>query len=360
MRGGFGEGARRAGRALAVLASALFSARAAAQGAAQAVEVYIAPLVFLDESAGDRVPPPDAGRTLRELLSDRAFDGRVEVRRLGARGPEAPRSLLEALRLADEYDCPYLFYGYVRRTDDALFLELKLADRDARRVQAVFFSGDAADRWVRLLSDMDAKIAAYFKETLDAGPGRRADEPDYERVWSLPVSAGYWSPAPGSWSGALAGLACARAGVRFRPRMPAWVRGSRKRQAGFGSDLEYALGLGAPGREDAVLHSLLWRISAEYEAELDDRRRIGAGAGPFLRVDVLRQSRKYADAITEFSACPGAGAEVFYAQRLNERLSVGVCLDFDLSLYSEPLISISPRLRMEYRFLPRQGGGDGR
>lgn len=339
--------ARRAGLRAASLIALVLAAAPARGG----IEVYLAPIVFLDESEKPSSAPRSVERSLFEILSAYSFEEEIAVKPVALAA--APRSLLEALKLADSKGCPYLIYGYLRRTDYALSLELKLIDRDARAIGAVFFAGDSADRYERLVSDMGTKIAAYLEETFGFEPGGRGESAASDSVWSVPFSVGWWGPCLGSWPDALQGLLRARAGVIFRPRMPAYVKSSKPRQIGAGSDLEYALGMSAPGTEEAMLHSITWRVFADFEADLDEGRRVGVDAGPFLRVDILTQSRKYAAPFVDLAASLGAGGEVRYAWKLSDRISIGLTAGLDLIFYENPLVALSTSVRAEYRFLPK-------
>lgn len=320
---------------------------------APAIEVRVAPIVFLDDSRGGLAVPPAVERSLCERLSRRFFEGRVSFQAGG--NETAPRSLLEALRLADSCDYPYLVYGYMRRTDETLALELKLADRDARTIAAVFFSGDSVDRYERLVDDMDAKIAFYFQETF--GLGGIGETPVRERTWSIPAAVGWWAPGTSPWSGALSGLVHAEIGVLLRPRMRERGKSLQARRLGVGTGLEYSLGTSVPGAEEAMLHGVAWRFYADWEADLGKLGRLGASAGPFLRADILAQSRKYQGPYVDAAAVLGAGGRVRYSWRLSDRASMGLCLGVDLAFYAEPLLALSTALRTEFRLLSGKEGG---
>lgn len=321
--------------------------------AASAIEVRVAPIVFLDDSRGGLAPPPAVERSLCERLSRRFFEGRVTFQSSG--NEAAPRSLLEALRLADSRGYPYLVYGYMRRTDETLALELKLADRAARTIAAIFFSGDSSDRYERLVDDMDAKIASYFEESL--GLARSGETTVRGRTWSIPVAVGWWGPGTSPWSGALSGLVHAEIGVLLRPRMRERGKGLKARRLGAGTDLEYSLGTSVPGVEEAMLHGVAWRFYADWEADLGEFGRLGASAGPFLRADILAQSRKYQGPYVDAAAVLGVGGRVRYAWRLSGRASMGLCLGVDLAFYAEPLLVLSTALRTEFRVLSKEEGG---
>lgn len=327
--------------------------------AAFAIDVYVAPIVWIDEAGLSPTPFKTPEKYLSEDLGGRAFDGKVSVFPASMRGGVAPRSLLEAMRAAEESGHEYLIYGFVKKSDETLHAELKLLDVRAKSIAAVFWGSDSKDRYERLMMDLADKVAAYFKDSLDAGPGRRADEPDAVHAWSLPVSLGYWAPFSEGWNKSLSGLVRVKAGVRFWPKRPAYVKHSSRRQLGFGGDFEYAIGMSSPGYEEAFVHSLLWRFVGDIATEWGLRGELGLGAGPFLRVDILSQSRKYSSLYSDASSAIGLGLEGWYSYALSERISLGFSLGLDITLYEKLMASFSPGLRFEYRFFSATEDNNG-
>ncbi len=315
------------------------------------IDIHIAPIVFLDESASPGKDAPKVEADLFDHLSTRSFEGKAVFKRIEAGKLPAPRSLIEALGFADANGYPFLMYGYLRRTDDALFAEIRMADRDARTIAAVFYSVDTVDRYDRLVEDLGRKVYEHLAILLGIGTDPSTLK-TYRYVWSIPIEGGYWAPASGDWADAVSGLAYAKLGLRFWPRVPSYIKNSHPRHIGAGFDAEYAYGTNAPGRESAELHSGIGRLAFDFLTDFENRHRVGLSLGPFIRMDYLRQTRLYDEEVLERTSSPGFGVEFIYAALVGRPLELGATLSVDATFYDVPLVTVSPRLRIAYRFLP--------
>jgi len=320
-----------------------------------ALDIYLAPIVYQDEgkaeAAGGSAP---AGDLAKRLGPDRLGD-RVSVRLLPAASTAAPQTFIDAARLCESQSCPYMLYGYVKKTSYSYYAEIKLIAHEDKQVVTVFIAADDGDHYERLIDDLSAKIVQYIRGDLGIGPPLPRELPA-RNLLVLPSSLGYWTPMGGEWSSALAGLVSASSGIRLIPQRPLYSLFSRSCYLAVGVDLEYQLGMNQPGLESFFLHMARLRIPAESFMDLGNGHEIGLGLGPLFEVDVMNQAHEYGQAETKATVVPGFSVEALYRYALSEGLSLGMTNIVDVALYSRALFTYSPRLTLVVH-LGQQGGG---
>ena len=311
-----------------------------------ALEIYLAPIVYQDDSGGEgrekKLPQEDL---LKRLGGEAIADG-VSLRDVEASVDSLPRSFLEAARLCESQGFPFLLYGYVKRTEYSYYAEVKLLERERKEVSASFISGDDDDHYERLIDDLAGKITSYIRIDLGMGPRKPADQPA-RNIIVLPVSVGYWTPMGGDWSQAMAGLASAGASIRFIPAKPLFRLWSKPCFLAMGLDAEYALGTSQPGLESSFLHAARIRLPVEAFMDIGAGHRLGLGVGPLLEIDTLVQARQYGSTTTQATIVPGAAFSILYQYALSSSVSLGLANVFDVAFYSRPLFMYSPRLTVD-------------
>ena len=317
-----------------------------------AICVRIAPiaLVGLDrrEAPASFRPEKDLGRALGAL----PLSGSVEFAL--AEGAAAPFSFLDAARLCELAGYPYLVYGYIQKRESVYSSELKLLSRDGKRVEASFVSSDDEAHYGRLVEDLAGKIADYFLLELAIPPGTPPPEPR-RNIFEVPLAIGIWAPA-GRWAESLTGLFDAELGLRLIPRKPLGGLRSRPFYLAIGLLGEYSVGKSGPGLEGAYLHRISASLPIELFLGLGGASSIELAAGPLAEFDLLVQGRRYAGEYREATSAGGAMAAVGYRYVLSDRFALGLGMEVDTVFYEKPLVSISPRLRLECSLA--EGRGD--
>jgi hypothetical protein len=313
------------------------------------MDIHIAPIVYVED------PPPDGRGTRVDVTSDLLselsgipLNGAVSFRKAAVAGKAFPSSLLEALRLCEEGDYDYVIYGYVRHGTNSCSLELKLVDREARAIAVSFLASDGADKYERLIRDGAGKVASYFRDDLGFGGPEIEVEPA-RNIWSVPIDIGYWTPTGGNWGARLAGVARIGAAVRLIPAYPTFVSDSRDGYIAAAARLEYAIGLGEEGFEQAFLHSAIVGAGTEAGWNIDTRNALVAEAGVLVRADFLSISKKYEGVRLSFSAAPGLYLGAGYRYAINDRVALGASLRVDAVFYEPILYLLSPSLACALR-----------
>ncbi len=309
-----------------------------------AMRVAIAPVEVVDGMSRAAEPRFRLQSDLLEALGGIPFGD--ALRFSPARGGgEPPASLLEAARLCEEGNYPYLLYGYIRASGGLCYSELKLISREGKRVAAVFASADDEDHYSRLVEDLSSKIARYF--LADLGIRGAAPNPVSRNAFELPASLGYWAPL-GRWSAPVAGVAAGELGLRFIPVDHLGTLASRPWYLAASLRVEYALGMSRPGFETAFLHRVTARLPVEAGLGIGAADELRASAGALVSFDILSQDRKYGARAVETAAAGGLFVGLSYFRGLSERLRLGFSCRLDAVLYEDPLFLFSPAVAIEF------------
>jgi hypothetical protein len=327
---------------VSALAFLLFSARGL-----WGIDVYLARIPIIDETGN---PSPGAEKPYEDLLQaiSAALTGdAVKINGVEDSPASSPLSFLDAARLCQNNEYPYLLYGYLKKSEYSYSAEVKLLERGKNELSAVFFAGDDRDHYERLLADIAAKIKSFFYA--DAGLAVTEKEKAAEKgLLNLQASLGYWAPLANEWSGMLSGLASAACGVRFIPVRPLFGSGSRSGYVALGSDLEYAIGMNDPSYESYVFNTLKVRLPVEAILDMGGGHSFGFGIGLLFQFDLLFQTRNYTDPYMGITAGVGASFSASYRFRLSDFLALGLSTLLDITGYDPALVVFSPRIFLDF------------
>ena len=314
-----------------------------AAGSLGAMEIYLAPISYRDESGVEGAAVRRPGADLLQHFREQAIAEGVSLRDAAESEGSAPGTYLEAARLCESQGYPFLLYGFVKRTDYSYYAELKLLEREGKDVAAAFISSDDGSHYERLIDDLAAKIASYVRTDLGMGPAPTPREPARNLI-ALPIAAGWWTPMGGRWSAAMTGLVTADVSVRCIPAKPLFQLLRRPCFLALGLDLVYALGASQPGVENFYLHAAKVRLPVEAFMDLGGGHRVGLGIGPLLEVDTLAQAKLYGSTVVSSTVVPGAAVSLIYQYVLISTVTLGLANMFEIALYSQPLFTYSPRV----------------
>ena len=327
-----------------------------ATGPLSALDIYLAPVVFQDESGGSSGDPQDPARDLARTFADQPLAAGVAVHELAGADIQTPQTLLDAAKLCESQGYPFLLYGFVKRTEYSYYAEIKLMERDHKDVDAAFISADDLSHYDRLINDLAAKISSYVQTDLGMSPARAAEKPS-RNLLAFPVSVGYWTPMGGPWSQSVEGLVSANAGVRFIPTRPLFHLFKLPGFLVLGVDLEYQLGSNQPAVENFFLHTARIRLPVEGFLDLGGGHRLGIGLGPMLEIDTMAKSPLYAPSVVEATVAPGASASLLYQYVLSNTISLELSNNFDITFYATPLLTYAPRVAVEIWLGQAETGG---
>ena len=291
-------------------------------------------MAFQDDSGAERSRAIRPSEDLFARLAGIEMGESVRFHKMDVPEQSPPLSYLDAARLCEAHGCPYLLYGYIKRTSYSLYGEVKLLARENKEVVTAFVAGDDDGHYEKLVDDLTAKITAYIRNDMGIGPPRR--EETVRNVLTLPVMLGYWAPVNGGWASSLSGLVCADISIRFVPAIPLFHVLNRGGYLAFGLDAEYGLATNQPGLEPFFLHAVRVRLPVEVFLELENGHSFGIGAGPLLEIDTMIQSRLYSSTVTESAITRG---------RLSRSPTGTLC--------PSPFLSVLPVLSMSHSMRAR-------
>ena len=319
-------------------------------GSAGALDIYLAPLAYQDDSEAQDADGTDQKRPADDLFQRLAgveTSKSMSLRKIDDAQMLPPESYLDAARLCESQGYPYLLYGYVKRTPYSYYAEVKLITRETKAIAAAFISGDDERHYERLIDDLAAKIVAYVREDLGMGPPRPKDAPA-TNILTLLVTAGYWTPMGGDWNASMSGLVCANLSLRFVPSLALFHLWDRPGLLAMGLDVEYGLGTNQPGVEPFFLHAAKVRLPVEAVVDLGNGHGLGLSLGPLMEIDTMIQSKLYGPTVTETTIAPGASFSILYRYTLSPSASVGLANTVDITFYNRPLATFSPKLSASF------------
>ncbi len=313
------------------------------------LDVVLARLALLDETGNQAAAPELPHVALFDALSAAVTGDALAVRMAEDSPDAAPQSFLDAAKLCQSRDYPYLLYGYVKKTEFSYSAEVKLLEKEHKELAAVFFAGDDRDHYQRMMADLASKIMGFFYK--EAGLKDSGPDTGIERnVLIVPAYAGFWAPLGPDWSGMLAGIASAGGGVRFIPARPLFGSGQRTGYVALGADVEYAIGMNNPGYEGFVVHTLKARTPVEMTLNMAAGHSIGMGLGLLFKVDILSQARNYAEPYLGVTAGMGCSLSASYRYEVDEGFALGFSNVLDLTGYAPALIEYSGRIFVDFTF----------
>jgi hypothetical protein len=315
-------------------------------------DIYIAPIAVINDASSS---------TQEQVLPEQDIIKRLESTpipesvafKLSSGIDTPPSTFLDAARLCETYEYPYLLYGYLKESEGRYYAEVKLLSREGKNIAASFLSADDSAHYERLISDVCAKIVDYFLVDIALEPveGRGSVKLN---TFEIPFSVGYWTPV-GDWLSVAMGMVSAGCGLRFIPKQPLFVLSSRSMYLGLGLQAAYALGKNQSGFETAFLHCIDVRLPIEFFVDLSQHDRVGAALAALVSFDILSQERKYGGLYTETTQAGGASLSLSYRRALSSTFGIGLECRFDALFYSTPLWRITPMVTANFA-LPGSGG----
>lgn len=317
-------------------------------GGVGAIDIYLAPIAYHDESGAESQDPKRPAEDLFQRLVKADLSQSVSLRKVEGAGQPPPESFLDAVRLSESQGYAYLLYGYVKRTTYSYYAEVKLFSQESKALSSAFIDSDDDQHYERFVDELSNKIITYISNDLGMGPPCPRNGPA-RNILTLPITIGYWTPTGGGWSAAMAGLVCADLSLRFVPALPLFRILNMPGFLALGLDAEYGLGMNQPGLETFFLHAVRLRLPVEVFLDLGSSHRLGLGVGPLLEIDTMLQSRLYSSTVTETTIIPGISFSLQYLYALSGSVSLGLATIVDVAFYSQPLVMFSPRLSVDFR-----------
>lgn len=333
---------------LAACAALLLSAPAAE---ALSLSLSIARIAVLAEGAEPALEASPA-EDLKALMTEAKSVSGLRVELLPS-GYPAPLSYLDAAALCRRENRALLLYGYLERKGNALRAEMKILDGESGRIAAYLYGADCVEGYGRLMEDLAAKTASFFKASygLGEGPGLRSP---IRGIVSLCLGAGFPVPLDDVFRSTAYGLCSGALGVRVVLSYPGFTRHYRGYWA-FGAELGYALFTSQAGYESAYVHDSSFFLPVECAVEDGQGSACLFSLGPGLDLSAIVQSRRNSGEYAAFAAAPAAMASLGYRYLLpGGRTSCGLRAEGKFAFYETVMASFGVRFEFS-AVLSRKG-----
>lgn len=310
------------------------------------LEISLAPLYQYSPEGKDFLST-DITEELCSLLNEKNAGGGVSF--LVIKSDKPPRSILEAASLCMEKGKDFLLYGFLKVTEMTYDLEVKLYDKDAGRLQKVFYSRNGTDGYESLAETMADRITAYLDKTF-APAGKDRKQELKKGIIDLEWGMGYWLPFD-PWGIPLAGLGSFYMGGGVTPTEPLFTAGTFAFALRYGAALVYSAGMNRKGYESFFLHSLVFTFPVGLSVLWNLHNKLILQISPGLQADVLIQDRLYAERVVEKSAAFALSGLLGYGYLFpGRKVSLFSYLRFNTAFYDPPLFSLTPSVSIRYRF----------
>ena len=315
------------------------------------LDVYVAPLLYIDETEefsrntnraqSDLMTALWAVETGVVLRFDRLKDNRINP----------PQSLTDAVAVCRNERIDYMLYGYVTRGEYNVRAEIRLFDYVNRRVMESFFGMDDSMHYDRLMEDMAHKILAYIGDIfhLEIIP----DKIGMMRL-SIPVSLGYWTPMDSGWVETMLGTFVAGSGLEIIPTDNLFIFRGKTCYLSTGIDIKYRLGVGNPAGYEAYNSTLYMMMPVRLNIQLERHHEVFAGLGFVYFLEFFSMTEKYD--ISRSYVFNNVGLNISFGYRLmiNETISIFFRNDFDFLFNERSLITYSPVIGMNIQVYDRE------
>lgn len=326
---------------------------AQAPGICWGLEVYAAPMIYIDEG-GERRGGRDVREDLLEALGEEETGMELRFKRTGVRWGNGPESVAEATEVCRRERAEYLLYGYVTERAYNYQAEIRLYEYEGRRVRQVFYGMDDKGHYGRLVGEMAEKIREYIGETFHI---RVVEEEGGKTRIMLPGWAGYWTPVGSEWMGLMVGAISTGFGITVIPVDRVMVRYGYRFYVSAGLEVGYRLGVGHPGRYEAYDHSLNIGMPVIVHMRLQERHHVFGGLGFMYFIDFLDMRAKYEERGTNVYNTVGMEAAIGYRFFVEEGLAIYFRNNITIQFGGKALLTYAPIVGIEFQIYEKEVWG---
>ena len=329
----------------------LFFAAALLPASIFALDIYVAPLLYIDETDMSRRSPAAIQRDLLSGLWAVETGTALQFRNLRDNRINPPQSLTDAVTVSRSERIEFLLYGFVIRREHSVQMEIRLFDYVNRRIAQTFFSIDDSNNYERMVNDMALKILAYISETFNLHI--IPEKPGTTRL-SIPATLGYWTPMESSWTEVMLGTFTLGSGVEFVPTDNLFVYRGKTCYLSTGLEIKYRLGVGNPSKYEAFYHTFYFTIPLRLNFILAAQHEIFTGLGLIYFLQFFSMTEKYAGVQRHVFGNMGMNINFGYRFIFNERYSIFFRNDFDILFNARVLVTYSPTIGLNIQIYERE------
>jgi len=316
-----------------------------------ALDVYIAPLLYVDETAENT---NDTVRLQADLLGALwAVETGVilQFKKLNDNGINPPESRLDALTVCRNEQINYLLYGFVAKKAYNLQAEIRLFDYENRVVIQSFYASDTHENYNRLIEDIAGKILDYIDKTFKLDI--KIEKKEITRL-ELPLFISYWTPMDGSWTEVMLGAVNTGASLMFIPTDSLFTILGKTFFLATGLEIKYRLGIGNPARYESFNNTFYFTIPVYLNMLLAERHRIFIGLGYTYFLEIFSITDKYQASKTHVYNNMGIYAGFGYMFAISKKAALLFRSDFDFLFNDHPLVTYSPTVGVNIQMYEKE------
>jgi hypothetical protein len=335
----------------AVFLTAAIIAAVFLPAALPALHVHIAPILYVDETAGNTRETDRVQRDLLSALRKEETGITLQFDSLSGSRINPPQSLPDAITVCRDERIEYLLYGYVTIRQHTIHAEIRLFEYETRRVMQSFFGMDSTAHYNRLLEDIAWKILSYISETFH--PEIKKDKTEMTRLL-IPAMLGYWTPLDSSWAEVMLGTFSLGSGFVFIPTDNLFMFRGMSCYLSSGMEIKYRLGAGNPSGYQAFNHTLFITVPLRLHVPLTQEHQVFLGLGYTYFLEFFAIADKYSN--TEIHVFNNMGMQISIGYRyvFNQKLTFFFRNDIDFLFNRHSLITYSPVIGIDIQVYEKE------
>ena len=318
---------------------------------AYCMEVYIAPILYVDETADNNLFEKNVQADLLKAL--RLYETGIVLRfiRVQDNRINAPVSLRDAISISQSERASYLIYGFLTEKEHAFYMEVRLLDYENRRVMSSFFSMDDLNNYDRLLNDIAVKLLRFIESNFNLEIIPERDK--YTRIL-IPANLGYWTPITKDWADVLRGVVTLGSGFEFIPSDNLWILSGYNSYLSTGLNLCYRFGLGNPSKYESYSHNIYSSFPITFNADLTSEHKFFLGLGFVYILEIFYIEKMYMEMQKYIYNNFGINVNFGYCFKFNEKISLFFRNNFDFIFSSPALITYSPVIGINFKVYEKE------
>jgi len=315
---------------------------------AAALEVYVAPLYYINEAEDRQEAQNSYQKRLLDELNSVETDLELRFKSTGLYSVNPPQSLLDAITVSRTLHADYLLYGFIAEKDYTIQAELRLLEYETRKVITTFYAMDEKGQEERLIENIANKVYRFIDDTFNIPI---IEEPPQFAHLSIPASIGYWTPTA-SWFDYLIGTFTINGGVRLQPSDHLFISRGFVYSVSAGLNVSYRMGVG--NVYSAFSHGLTFAVPVLLHQKLNDENDIYYGVGLLYSLEFFNVKKPYEDPQVERYAAAGVLVQGGYRWRFRENIYFFSESKIEMIFYDVPMINVSLLFGAEWRIYTRE------
>ena len=311
-----------------------------------AVEIYVAPISYIDVKEEKVSTSIEIAKEISKECENYLLGKKVLLIEIRNEEINAPTSVLEAIKVSKEEKGDYLLYGYVEKKEYTYRAEIRFLDYEKREIRKIFYSSDDIENYERLIKDISYKIVTYLDNIFDL---KIAEEKSGKRIFSIPISAGYFTYIASDWMNSVTGTVAVSSGFDLITNDRTFSHLKQKAYLSWNLNIEWRYGIGKEKVELKELNILSISFPVRVHIEsIPKEEGIFFGFGFLYEFDLAKIEETYIGEKKYLYDHIGVVGSFGYQRRVSEKIRIAFDNIIDVGFQDHLMVSYSPRIRILY------------